>query len=76
MIFADCFWKDAVVITSASARQIGAHDDVAMSAIQTSLTALQEGSALAANLPYIAPIAGVLLQVLTMRDVRVTLISF
>ncbi|KAH9031013.1 hypothetical protein EDB85DRAFT_1389398 [Lactarius pseudohatsudake] len=39
-----------------------------MSAIQTSLAVLKDGSALAAELPYIAPIAGLLLQVLTMRD--------
>jgi len=47
-----------------------------MSAIQTSLAALKEGSALAARLPYIALIAGLLLQALTMRDARVTHISF
>ena len=73
MIFADWFCKVAAVIPSAS---VGTHDDVMMSAIQTSLAALQEGSALAANLPYIAPIAGLLLQVLTMLDVRVTHVSF
>ncbi|KAI9453852.1 hypothetical protein BJY52DRAFT_794436 [Lactarius psammicola] len=43
-------------------------DDIAMSGIQTSLAALKEGSSLAAKLPYIAPIAGLLLQALTMRD--------
>ena len=69
MIFADCFWEDAAVVTSASA-------DVAMSAIQASLAALQDVSALAANLPYVSPIAGFLLHVLTIRDVRVTRISF
>ena len=47
-----------------------------MSAIQTSLTVLQEGSALASKLPFIAPIAGLLLQALTMRDARVTHISY
>jgi hypothetical protein len=46
-----------------------------MSAIQTSLAALKEGSAFAAKIPFIAPIAGLLLQVLTMRDVSVTHIS-
>ncbi|KAH9051387.1 hypothetical protein EDB83DRAFT_1309191 [Lactarius deliciosus] len=55
-------------ITSATARSIGTRNDVAMSAIQTSLAALKEGSALAARVPYISPIAGLLLQVLTMRD--------
>jgi hypothetical protein len=54
---------------------ISMYDDIAMSAIQTSLAALKEGSALAANLPFIAPIAGLLLQALTMRDARVTHIS-
>jgi hypothetical protein len=47
-----------------------------MNAIQTSLAILQEGSTLASKLPFIAPIAGLLLQVLTMRDARVTHISF
>ncbi len=47
------------------------HDDIAMSAIQTSLAVLKEGSSLAAKLPYIAPIAGLLLQALTMRDARI-----
>ncbi|KAF8264656.1 hypothetical protein EI94DRAFT_441388 [Lactarius quietus] len=39
-----------------------------MGAIQTSLAVLQAGSALASKLPFIAPIAGLLLQALTMRD--------
>ncbi|KAH9000346.1 hypothetical protein EDB92DRAFT_492006 [Lactarius akahatsu] len=46
----------------------GTHGDMTMSAIQTSLAALKEGSALATKLPFIAPIAGLLLQALTMRD--------
>ncbi|KAH9172415.1 hypothetical protein EDB89DRAFT_2069707 [Lactarius sanguifluus] len=46
----------------------GPHDDITMIAIQTSLAILKEGSSLATRLPYIAPIAGLLLQVLTMRD--------
>ncbi|KAI9431576.1 hypothetical protein H4582DRAFT_1236896 [Lactarius indigo] len=48
--------------------QIDTHDDVAMSAIQTSLAILKEGSALGVKLPFIAPIAGDLLKALTMRD--------
>ncbi|KAH9056517.1 hypothetical protein EDB87DRAFT_1220674 [Lactarius vividus] len=48
--------------------QIDTHDDTAMSAIQTSLALLKEGSSLATNLPFIAPIAGLLLQALIMRD--------
>ncbi|KAH8986541.1 hypothetical protein EDB86DRAFT_2244766 [Lactarius hatsudake] len=47
---------------------IDTRDDIAMSAIQTSLAVLKEGSSLATNLPFIAPIAGLLLQALTMRD--------
>ncbi|KAH9024617.1 hypothetical protein EDB85DRAFT_2292521 [Lactarius pseudohatsudake] len=54
------------IITSVPAGQIGTHDD--MSAIQTSLAALKDGTTLAVNLPYIAPIASLLLQALTMRD--------
>jgi hypothetical protein len=45
-------------------------NDVAMSSIQIWLAALQVGSALAASVPYIAPIASLLLQILTMRDPR------
>jgi hypothetical protein len=40
-----------------------------MNAIQTSLAVLMAGSSLASELPFIAPIAGLLLQALTMRDV-------
>ncbi|KAN0130963.1 hypothetical protein V8E53_011341 [Lactarius tabidus] len=58
--------RDASI--SDPAWHISMYDDIAMSAIQTSLAALKEGSALAANLPFIAPIAGLLLQALTMRD--------
>ncbi|KAH9167312.1 hypothetical protein EDB89DRAFT_133530 [Lactarius sanguifluus] len=47
---------------------IDTRDDIAMSAIQTSLAVLKEGSSLATELPFIAPIAGLLLQALTMRD--------
>ncbi|KAH9036951.1 hypothetical protein EDB85DRAFT_672288 [Lactarius pseudohatsudake] len=39
-----------------------------MNAIQTSLALLKEGSSLATKFPFIAPIAGLLLQALTMRD--------
>ena len=47
-----------------------------MNAIQTSLAVLMEGSCLATKLPFIAPIAGLLLQALTMRDARTLKISF
>jgi hypothetical protein len=46
-----------------------------MNAIQTSLAVLMVGSSLASELPFIAPIAGLLLQALTMRDVRDSNIS-
>ncbi|KAI9439190.1 hypothetical protein H4582DRAFT_122204 [Lactarius indigo] len=39
-----------------------------MSAIQTSLAILKEGGSLAARYPFIAPIAGLLLRILTLRD--------
>jgi hypothetical protein len=68
----DHFGLDDASIVSDPAWHISMHDDIAMSAIQTSLAALKEGSALAAKLPFIALIASLLLQALTMRDVRVT----
>ena len=46
------------------------HDDTAMSAIQTALAVLMEGSSFAAKLPFITPIASLILQALTMRDAR------
>ena len=46
-----------------------------MNTVQTSLAVLMTGSSLASKLPFIAPIAGLLLQALTMRDVRVPYIS-
>jgi len=55
-------------VVSAPALPIDTHDDISMSAIQTSLAVLQQGSALASNLPFFAPIAGLLLQALAMRD--------
>ena len=54
-----------------SSGQTGGRSDVAMNAIQTSLATLKDGSALVANVPYISPIAGLLLQILTMRDVSI-----
>ncbi|KAI9443830.1 hypothetical protein H4582DRAFT_2095250 [Lactarius indigo] len=55
-------------VVSDPAGHIDPHDDISMSAIQTSLALLKEGSSLATDLPFIAPIAGLLLQALTMRD--------
>ncbi|KAH9036433.1 hypothetical protein EDB84DRAFT_1186894 [Lactarius hengduanensis] len=62
------FSTHVTTVVSDPASHIDTHDDVAMSTIQTSLAVLKEGSSLAAKLPYIAPIAGLLLQALTMRD--------
>ncbi|KAI9440593.1 hypothetical protein H4582DRAFT_1478176 [Lactarius indigo] len=59
--------SDATIISD-PAWEIGMHNDITMSAIQTSLAALKEGSTLATKLPFIAPIASLLLQALTMRD--------
>jgi hypothetical protein len=69
------FWPGSNTIVSDPAGQIGTRDDIAMSAIETSLAVLQQGSSLTARLPFIAPIAGLILQALTMRDARVTHIS-
>ena len=74
-LFTNCFWPDTITVVSDLPRDIGSPDDVAMGAIQTSLAVLHEGSSLAAKLPFIAPIAGLILQALTMRDVRLTHIS-
>ena len=49
--------------------------DVAMSVVETSLAALQTGSALVATVPFIAPVAGLILQALQMRGVRFPLLS-
>ncbi|KAH8986556.1 hypothetical protein EDB86DRAFT_2245542 [Lactarius hatsudake] len=55
-------------VVSDTAWHVDTDDDIAISAIQTSLAVLKEGSSLATELPFIAPIAGLLLQALTMRD--------
>ncbi|KAN0127286.1 hypothetical protein V8E53_014890 [Lactarius tabidus] len=47
---------------------IDMQDDILMDTIQTSLAVLQEGSFVASQLPFIAPIVGLLLQAFTMRD--------
>ncbi|KAN0133017.1 hypothetical protein V8E53_009047 [Lactarius tabidus] len=59
--------RDSTIIPH-PASHIDPHDDIAMNAIQTSLAVLMAGSSLASKLPFIAPIAGLLLQALTMRD--------
>ncbi|KAN0135990.1 P-loop containing nucleoside triphosphate hydrolase protein, partial [Lactarius tabidus] len=47
---------------------IGGASDIAMGVIETSLAALQTGSALATHVPFISPIAGLILQALKMRS--------
>jgi hypothetical protein len=61
----------ATHLIPASSDLIGGTADTAMSAIEASLAALKEASALASRIPFIAPVAGLLLQTLTMRDASV-----
>ena len=68
-------WPGNATPPSDAASHVDVHDDIAMNAIQTSLAVLMTGSSLASKLPFIAPIAGLLLQALTMRDARVPYIS-
>jgi hypothetical protein len=65
----------ATHLNPALSAPIGGKGDTAMSAIEASLAALKEASALAKKVPFIAPVAGLLLQALTMRDVRASLSS-
>jgi hypothetical protein len=46
-----------------------------MGAIETSLAVLQTGSALVTKVPFIAPVAGLILQALKMRGVCFGLLS-
>jgi hypothetical protein len=41
-----------------------------MGVLETSLATLQAGSALVSNVPFISPVAGLILQALKMRGVR------
>jgi hypothetical protein len=54
--------------------QIGGRMDTAMGAIEVSLAALKDASALTAKIPFISPVAGLLLQALTMRDASILLL--
>jgi hypothetical protein len=69
--FADRFWPGNTTVISRPTSHIDPPDDIAMNAIQMSLAVLVTGSSLASKLPFISPIAGLLLQALTMRDARV-----
>jgi hypothetical protein len=60
----------ADVVDPVSSGSIGDGGDVAMGVIETSLAALQTGSALITNVPFIASFAGLIIQALQMRGVR------
>jgi hypothetical protein len=53
-----------------SSESIGGGGDVAMGVLETSLAALQVGSALVSKVPFISPVAAIILQALKMRGVR------
>ncbi|KAI0246915.1 hypothetical protein BJV78DRAFT_1157567 [Lactifluus subvellereus] len=55
-------------LNPASSEPIDGGGALAMTSIETSLAVLKEASSLGANIPYISPIAGLLLQAITMRD--------
>ncbi|KAI0246909.1 P-loop containing nucleoside triphosphate hydrolase protein [Lactifluus subvellereus] len=56
------------ILNPASSEPIGGGRALAMTSIETSLAVLKEASALAEKIPYFSPIAGILLQAITMRD--------
>ena len=58
-----------------SSEQIDNKVDPPMSAIKDSLASLKEATSLSERIPSISPLAGVLLQTLTMRNVSVRLLS-
>ena len=62
-------------LDSVPSGSIGGGGDVAMGVIETSLAALKEGSALVARVPFIAPVAALILQALQMRGVRLRFVS-
>ncbi|KAI0295408.1 hypothetical protein B0F90DRAFT_1820572 [Multifurca ochricompacta] len=55
-------------VDPASSEPIGGRVDLAVGVIETSLATLKEVSSLAGKIPYISPIAGIILQALKMRD--------
>jgi hypothetical protein len=65
----------ADVVNPVSSGSIGDGGDVAMGLIETSLAALQTGSALVTNVPFIAPVAVLIIQALQMRGVRLISLS-
>ncbi|KAI0287387.1 hypothetical protein BC826DRAFT_1118243 [Russula brevipes] len=54
----------------ASSEQIGGCPTLALVAVETSLAAMKEASALVAKIPWFSPVAGLILQALTMREAR------
>ena len=58
-----------------SSKQINNTIDPQMSAIKDSLASLKGATALTERIPYLSPLAGALLQALTMQDVSVRLLS-
>ncbi|KAI0289562.1 hypothetical protein BC826DRAFT_601651 [Russula brevipes] len=64
-------WPVPTHLNPVSSGPIGGGVDATISAIETSLAALKETSSLMAKVPWISPVAGLILQALTMReDVR------
>jgi hypothetical protein len=59
----------------ASSEPIGGRTDLTIGTVEMSLAALKEFSSLAGKIPYIAPVAGIILQALKMRDVSTPLWS-
>ncbi|KAI0290327.1 hypothetical protein B0F90DRAFT_1825190 [Multifurca ochricompacta] len=58
----------AIHLNPFSSEPIGRNVDVSTSTIETSLAVLKEASSVMGKIPYISAVAGLLLQVLTMRD--------
>jgi hypothetical protein len=61
-----------IYVQSAPIEQLS---DAAMNILTTSLAALKEASAFAVRIPYLSPIAGLILQALAMRDVSILLFT-
>jgi hypothetical protein len=61
----------ATQLNPTSSEPIGGRGDIAMSAMETSLAALKDASALVAKIPFIGPVANLLLQALAMRNASI-----
>ena len=62
----------AARLSLASSQTIGGPGDVAMGAMEATLAALRDASIMAGRIPFISPVASLLLQVFTMRDASVS----